>query len=549
MPADILRKIVERRRRRIEAEGYAQGTDGAAAGPGMFLPSNRSVPLVPFPQSVICEIKRRSPSRGELAADIDPVAVAGTYIEAGARALSVLTEQDHFGGSLSDLIAIKRRYPNVAVLRKDFLFDEHDLRVSQRAGADAVLLIAAILDAERLGALLSAAHAMGLAALVEVHNRAELEMIRPLRPRLVGINSRNLSTFHVDLLTPLELVAEIDWPAKVVFESGLFHPHEVRMAAEAGFEAVLIGEGAVTNPGGIGAFVAAMEEQRGALWQQRRGGARGRAAAPPVWSTLAVRRARGKGAPLVKICGITNEYDALTAVAEGADVLGLVYADSPRSAPDGLARKLSARPEIAGGADAPPVPLVAVVVEPAGPPPDLPSPVLPYSTPPSSGSPAGEPSWLDRARADLEAGFLSALQLHGDSTPDTVVCFGHPFYKALRPVDAQAAARAAAYPSVRVLIDAYSPHAAGGTGLSVSEEIIEAARTALADPVHRGLWLAGGLDAVNVARIVQRCRPELVDASSKLESRPGHKDAALVAAFIAAAKGVAATQRPFGGIQ
>lgn len=516
MSGDILRTIVARRRRRIESEGHAQGLDGSLSGPGIFLPANRSVPIVPFPQAIVCEIKRRSPSRGVFASELDPVELAGRYIAQGATAISVLTEQDHFGGGLADLMAIKRRYPGVTLLRKDFLFDEEDIRVSFRAGADAVLLIAAILEPSRLKQLLACAQDLGLAALVEVHDQAELEAVRPLQPALVGMNSRDLASFEVDLLRPLELAAQVDWPASLVFESGIFEPIDVRLAADGGFDAVLVGEAAVTDPGRIRALRSAMISRVEARRTANRSGALGRRPIVPFWSAVAVRRAAQPGSPLVKICGITNEYDALSSVAHGADMIGLVYADSVRSAPEGLAQRLSVRTEFAGGGGHAPVPIVAVVVEPT----DIAAPSF----------------WLDRVRADLAAGAIAAVQLHGAAEPETVVAFDWPCYKALRPASVEEASTIGAYPSPRVLIDAFHPHQLGGTGTEVDSQIIAAASRALNGAVARPLWLAGGLDPTNVRRLVAQHRPELVDASSRLEQRPGHKDAALVAAFIDAAK-------------
>jgi indole-3-glycerol phosphate synthase/phosphoribosylanthranilate isomerase len=141
--ANIRDRIVARRRARLAAEGHALGVE---------VPHERDTLLVPFlvPPGVICEVKRRSPSRGAIDQSLDPIALAGSYRSQGARSLSVLTEQDHFAGSLADLINIKRAYPDLAVLRKDFLVDCEDVEISYRAGADAVLLIASVLTADEL---------------------------------------------------------------------------------------------------------------------------------------------------------------------------------------------------------------------------------------------------------------------------------------------------------------------------------------------------------------------------------------------------------------
>jgi indole-3-glycerol phosphate synthase/phosphoribosylanthranilate isomerase len=479
VPADVLQRIVAARRDRIRREGPNQH---------LTLPATRpaELPVVPFPQPLICEIKRRSPSRGLLAADIDPVKRAGHYRDAGAGAVSVLTEQDHFGGSLANLVAVKEAYPDLAVLRKDFLFDVEDVTVAWRAGADAVLLIAGILSTDEMAAMLAEAARLGLAALVEVHDSEEVARVRPLAPPVIGINSRDLRTFRVDLLTPLALAGEIDWPATLVFESGIFHREDAELAREGGFAAVLVGEAVVRDP-------AVASTLRDVMARPSRGnGAR------PFWPFVA-RRPR----PLVKICGITNLADAREAERLGADMLGLVYAPSPRRAPDGLPRQL-----VEAGIR---VPLVAVVVEP------------------------GDDGHVERAQADRDAGWISALQLHGEAAPEAASSWGTPYFAALRPHSAEEARDLVlASPSIRLLVDARDPARAGGTGKQADPVVVDAVLAALAERPHGSLWLAGGLGADNIAEVIDRYQPELVDASSRLEAEPGRKDHELLRQFFEA---------------
>lgn len=509
MQADILDRIVARRRDRIAADGPAQGLRLAAERPA-------HLPVVPFPQPVICEIKRRSPSRGDLEAVADPAARAARYAENGARAVSVLTEEDHFSGSLADLIEVKRAHPNLAVLRKDFLLNREDVRIAWRAGADAVLVIAAILDRDAIAGLTAAAAELGLAALVEIHDREDLEKIRPLQPAVVGINSRNLRTFRVDLLAPLALAAEIDWPCSRVFESGVFFAEDARLARDGGFAAVLVGEAVVREPARVAELAAVMDHgstgagSGGATPAHPTATESGDAVpvpatessgAAPFWPTLAARRRLPR--PLVKICGITTVEDARAATDLGADLLGIVYAPSPRRAPAGLAREL-----VRAGID---VPLVAVVVEP------------------------GDDGHVERAMADRAAGWISALQLHGGVAPAEALRYGWPYFTALRPGSPDAAGPAIdAARSVRTLIDARDPHRAGGTGKQVAPEILAAVTEALAARPHGALWLAGGLGPESVAEVLQRWEPELIDASSRLEASPGRKDPALLEQFFAA---------------
>ncbi|MFP4211696.1 MAG: bifunctional indole-3-glycerol phosphate synthase/phosphoribosylanthranilate isomerase, partial [Alkalispirochaeta sp.] len=525
---DILARIVEDRRRRIAAVGHAQGLEelidggggansaAAGAGAGIAAGAGTHAPAVPFPGPVICEVKRRSPSRGDLAADADPVERAGLYRAAGATSVSVLTEEDHFAGSLADLIAVKRAYPDLAVLRKDFLLDEEDLRVSRRAGADAVLLIAAILDRPTMARLLAEAERLGLAALVEVHNEAELELVAPLRPKLLGINSRDLRTFRVDLLGPVALSERIDWECRTVFESGVFGRAEARLARDAGFGSVLVGEAVVKDPRRVSVLVEEMNRNPG---DARRGRGPAGPSAGSFWTEIARRRRERRLEaplrPLVKVCGITNIEDARLAVDLGADLLGLIYATSPRTAPEGLAKELRA----AGIT----VPLVGVVVE-------------PEMLPGIAGAAVPEAIvFLSRARADLRAGYLSALQLHGASPPENALEFAWPAYTAVRfRTPGEATTTIPRIVTPRFLVDAYDSRAAGGTGHSVSREIMDTVTTAIDEGPHGALWLAGGLNPDTVTDAIRRWHPELIDASGGLEAEPGRKDPDRLRAFFAA---------------
>jgi len=193
---------------------------------------------------LIAEVKKASPSRGVLARDLDPVALATAYATHGAHAISVLTDEKYFQGSLGDLTAV-RAAVDVPLLRKDFTVDEYQLWESRAAGADAVLLIVSILEPPRLGDLLAAAKGLGLAALVECHTAAELDQALAAGSRVLGINNRDLTTFEARLETTLELSALIPPGPIVVSESGFFTGADVRRVVAAGAHAVLVGEGLV----------------------------------------------------------------------------------------------------------------------------------------------------------------------------------------------------------------------------------------------------------------------------------------------------------------
>jgi len=202
---------------------------------------------------LIAEVKKASPSRGVLARDLNPAALATAYATHGAHAISVLTDEKYFQGSLDDLRAV-RAAVDVPLLRKDFTIDEYQLWESRAAGADAVLLIVAILEPPRLGDLLAAAKGLGLAALVECHTAPELDQALTAGSRVLGINNRDLATFETRLETTLELLPSIPPGPIIVSESGFFTGADVRRVVAAGAHAVLIGE-ALVRAGDVAAKI------------------------------------------------------------------------------------------------------------------------------------------------------------------------------------------------------------------------------------------------------------------------------------------------------
>ena len=192
--------------------------------------------------NVIAEFKRRSPSKGLIRADADVAEIVRSYDAAGAAALSVLTEEDYFAGSLADLEAAKATV-DLPVLRKDFVFEEYQVYESASAGADAVLLIASVLDDRQLESLrLVAEEELGMDALVEVHNSEEMNRAAGCGAKLIGINNRDLRTFQVSLETSLELAPLAPRDALLVSESGIKVAGDVQRLRERGFSGFLIGE-------------------------------------------------------------------------------------------------------------------------------------------------------------------------------------------------------------------------------------------------------------------------------------------------------------------
>ena len=207
--------------------------------------------------NVIAECKRRSPSRGVLAASYDPAAVARLYEQGGAAAISVLTEPTFFDGALEHLTAV-RRAVRLPLLRKDFLVHEYQLWEARAAGADAVLLIVAALEQPDLARLQARAWELGLAALVEVHDDTELARAIDGGARVIGVNNRNLRTLAVDVDASYRLAAKMPSGAVAVSESGLQSRADLERLAAAGYRAFLIGERYMTDPDPAGAMRALM---------------------------------------------------------------------------------------------------------------------------------------------------------------------------------------------------------------------------------------------------------------------------------------------------
>ncbi len=191
--------------------------------------------------SIIAEVKKASPSKGLIRADFDPVTIARTYENYGASAISVLTEKSYFQGSLGYLADISRSVSR-PVLRKDFIVDEYQVYEARANGADAVLLIACILDKDRLAGLLALAGGLGLQVLTEVHDSDDLGKALDVPAEIVGINNRDLRTFKVDIQTTGRLIRDIPQGKVVVSESGISTVEDMRYLKEVGAHAALIGE-------------------------------------------------------------------------------------------------------------------------------------------------------------------------------------------------------------------------------------------------------------------------------------------------------------------
>ncbi|HJS28226.1 MAG TPA: indole-3-glycerol phosphate synthase TrpC [Anaerolineales bacterium] len=249
---DILAEIFQRKRDELAAVKTRMPTARLEAdidktpAPVSFADSLRA-PDRPSPR-LIAEFKRRSPSKGLLQHHLDPLRFARTCLENGAAALSVLTEENYFDGSLRDLEAISSAGIPLPILRKDFIFDSYQLLEARAAGASAILLIAAALEKNLLAELIREAHRLELAPLVEVHAEVEIDRALSAGANLIGVNNRNLRDFTVDLGLSLRLGPVIPANCIKISESGIKSKEDVERLAYAGFDGILVGE-ALMAPG------------------------------------------------------------------------------------------------------------------------------------------------------------------------------------------------------------------------------------------------------------------------------------------------------------
>jgi len=260
----LLGRILDRTRERVEEKRRAVPLDrvlAVAPTPGARRHFAAALSR-PGSVNVIAEFKRRSPSRGIIREDLHPVRVAQGYEIAGAAALSVLTEEQFFAGSLDDLQQA-RQATLLPTLRKDFLVDPYQVWESWVAGTDAVLLIVAALPDRELKALFAAAMEANLEVLVEVHDREELGRALDLGPRIVGVNSRDLRTLEVSPEIALELAPLIPDDVLAVAESGIRTGGEIRRLRDAGYDAFLIGERLMESPDPGAALEALLAEASG----------------------------------------------------------------------------------------------------------------------------------------------------------------------------------------------------------------------------------------------------------------------------------------------
>ena len=475
--ADILTTIVEKRKADIKRLGLAFGFE---------IPEKRSRPVHPFlaEKGVILEVKRASPSKGDIAPNLDAAETARSYAAAGARAISCLTEGNYFKGTLEDLMNVCRAVDEYAagaagsskseslcvmpaVLRKDFLLSADEVDISYRAGADAILLIARILEEAVIVEMAKAAAGYGMTCLVEVRSEADLEKLAAVaaavdsRYIVCGVNSRDLATFKIDLLKPCALLGKIRGvlgdDAQVVFESGIRTPQAARFAGSLGFTGMLLGEAAAKAPELREELVKSFVNSETTKNSE-------------FWNTLSSSPERSRRErPLIKICGLTRAEDVLYADSLGADFVGFIFAA-------GFGRN------VCGEKFEAIKPVLKIVHE------------KKVAVITDINSPEAE-----AAASYVEQGILDCIQLHGieySEVPERFLSLPHYF----------------------AIIEKNGPleQAAEKLFLMGEPRFLQDSKSQSYDTNHK-LWLAGGVTPENALELVEHFQPELIDVSSGVE--------------------------------
>ena len=495
--ADILTTIVEKRKADIERLGLAFGFE---------IPEKRCRPVHPFlaEKGAILEVKRASPSKGEIAPNLDAVETARSYAAAGARAISCLTEGNYFKGTLEDLINVCRAVDEYAaeaagsskseslcvmpaVLRKDFLLSADEVDISYRAGADAILLIARILEEAAIVEMAKAAAGYEMTCLVEVRSEADLEKLAAVAAAVdskyivCGVNSRDLATFKIDLLKPCALLGKIRGvlgdDARVVFESGIRTPQAARFAGSLGFTGMLLGEAAAKAPELreelVKAFENSVSNKNAEFWTKYSTNTEQcchaeLVSASPV-NEIPKQVRDDVICPLIKICGLTRAEDVLYADSLGADFVGFIFAAG--FGRNVCGEKFEAIKPVFKIVHAKKVAVITDI-----------------------NSPEAE-----AAASYVEQGILDCIQLHGIEYSEVLERFlSLPHYFAITEKNGP------------------MEQAAEKLFLMGEPRFLQDSKSQSYDTNHK-LWLAGGVTPENALELLEHFQPELIDVSSGVE--------------------------------
>lgn len=249
MGSNILKKIAESKHREVEAKKNVipEGLISEMAIGCGRIPLDMSLSIRTSNPAIIAEHKRRSPSKGEISPMSDVEDVARIYSSGRAAAMSVLTDTPYFGGSLEDLAVARRAVPSLPLLRKEFIVDEYQIKEARVYGADAILLIAAMITPEDLRRFNDVAHSLGLQTLVEIHSKEELPAV-PEDADMVGVNNRDLTSFATDISNALRLIDALPAKTLKIAESGIKTPEDLQRLRNVGFDGFLIGEALMATP-------------------------------------------------------------------------------------------------------------------------------------------------------------------------------------------------------------------------------------------------------------------------------------------------------------
>lgn len=480
---EVLAQIIAKRSQDIATKGLDFGHT---------LPQNRIYPLIPPKLDsafIITEIKRASPSAGHIGNIHSVTHLAQSYLNGGACAISVLCEERHFNGSLKDLMQVKSAYPNACILRKDFIQDSKEIEISYRAGADMVLLIAAMFIDEKDGFLqlqkiYKECLSFGITPLLEVHNKQEIDFIAPLKPTLVGVNSRNLHTFEIDIPSACVLrqyLQECLPTSKVIFESGIHSASSAFMIGSLGFDGLLCGSYLVSHPNPTHAIQSLKSAFNLGFTQK-----------PRFYNDIFHKWHKEK--ILIKICGITSLDDALQ-IGEietygGVDMLGFILAqNSPRFIESKQVKNIAKALQKLY----PHILRIAVV---------------------------NDKHSLNTAKMLYQEGYIDGIQLHSlnpqmpkmyANTPleEALYCY----YVAQNVENLQDFSKD--YAGAFCLIDSKSAQG-GGSGKSVAKDVLLSLK-------ERYLCIAGGVSAQNLQEFLA-LKPYMLDINSGVEKSPGLKD-------------------------
>ncbi len=249
MAKNILKEIAATKRREVEAMKMvtSEGLMNEMALACRRTPWNMSQSMRIHHPAIIAEHKRRSPSKGEISPMSDVAEVTRMYATGGAAAMSVLTDTAYFGGSLEDLAIARITAPFLPLLRKEFIVDEYQIKQARVYGADAILLIAAMISADEVRRFNDIAHSLGLQTLVEIHSEAELKSV-PADADMVGVNNRDLTSFSTDISNAMRLIDALPDGVVKVAESGIKSPEDLKRLRSVGFDGFLIGEAFMSSP-------------------------------------------------------------------------------------------------------------------------------------------------------------------------------------------------------------------------------------------------------------------------------------------------------------